>query len=81
MRVNTAALVHYKFRSQEKVFLPAAIPLCGLLVSGFIWLHLSHSSQLLGVSWIAVGLLVYWLMRNRRTNAPLDEAFLPTLEE
>ena len=71
MGVNTAALVHYKFRSQEKVFLPAAIPLCGLFVSGFIWLHLSHSSQLLGVSWIAVGLLVYWLMRNRRTNAAI----------
>jgi len=71
MGVNAAALVHYKFRSQEKVLLPAAIPLCGLLVSGFIWLHLSHSSQLLGVVWIAVGLLVYLLMRNRPTAEPI----------
>ena len=31
MGVNAAALVHYKFRSKEKVLLPAAIPLCGLL--------------------------------------------------
>jgi len=73
MGVNAAALMHYKFRSKEKVLLPATIPLCGLLVSGFIWLHLSHASQLLGVVWIAVGLIVYFIMRKLRTNTPLDE--------
>jgi putrescine importer len=82
MGVNAAAFVHYKFRSQEKVFLPATIPLCGLLVSGFIWLHLSHASQLLGVTWIALGLLAYLFMRNYRRNAgiPVD-ASLPGLED
>jgi amino acid transporter len=66
MGVNTAALIHYRFRSKEKVFLPALIPLAGLLVSGFIWLHLRHSAQLLGSVWIAVGLLVYWSRRRSR---------------
>ena len=70
--MNAAALLHYQFRSQEKVFLPAAIPICGLLVSAFIWLHLSHSAQWLGVSWIAVGLGIYALMRRRRATTSVD---------
>jgi len=63
MGVNAAALVHYKFRSQEEVTFPALIPALGILVCGFIWIHLSGSAQILGVLWIGVGLLVAWLMR------------------
>jgi amino acid transporter len=78
MGVNAAAFVHYKFRSQERVFLPATIPLLGFVVSAFIWLHLSHSAQLLGVTWIAIGLgLFYWMRRSGDAeNSPLaiDEA-------
>ncbi len=68
MGVNAAALVHYKFRSSEKVMLPAAIPLCGLLVSAFIWLHLSRPAQILGVAWIGIGLAVFMLMRRRHAE-------------
>ncbi len=66
MGVNAAALVHYKFRSKEKVLFAAASPLAGLIVSAFIWLNLGHSAQLLGFTWIAVGLLVYWSRRKLR---------------
>jgi amino acid transporter len=64
--VNAAALVHYKFRSQEKVTLPFLIPALGILVCTFIWLHLSGNAQILGVIWIGVGLLVAWFMRGSR---------------
>ena len=63
MGVNAAALVHYKFRSREKVFLPAAMPLLGFLVSAFIWLNLNHKAQLLGAAWILVGVALYYVMR------------------
>ena len=63
MGVNAAALVHYKFRSQEKVTLPALAPLLGLLVSAFIWLNLGRNAQVLGAAWIVIGLIVYWLRR------------------
>jgi putrescine importer len=66
--VNAAALVHYKFRSQEKVALPFLIPALGILVCTFIWLHLSASAQILGVIWIGVGLLVAWFMRGSRKS-------------
>ncbi len=68
MGVNLAALVHYKFRSQEKVTLPALAPLLGLVVSAFIWLNLGHNAQLLGAAWIVVGLIVYWLRRGKSTS-------------
>src|SRR6185312_9390767 len=66
--VNAAALVHYKFRSQEKTLLPSLIPALGIIVCTFIWLHLSHSAQILGVLWICVGLLVAWFMRRSKTS-------------
>ena len=69
MGVNLAALLHYGFRSKEKVIFPVIMPLLGFLVCGFIWLNLAHVAQLLGAAWIAVGLLVYLLMR-WKTGAP-----------
>ncbi len=66
MGVNAAALIHYRFRSKEKVLLPLGIPLAGLVVSAFIWLNLGRNAQILGFSWIAVGLLLYWSRRRSR---------------
>lgn len=64
--VNAAALVHYKFRSKERVTMPLLIPALGIIVCTFIWIHLSHNAQILGVLWIAVGLLIAWLMRRSK---------------
>ena len=72
MGVNTAAMVHYRFRSGEKVLLPLGIPLAGLLVSAFIWLNLGHSAQLLGFTWIVIGLVLYWL-RGRDRGLAFDQ--------
>ena len=70
--VNAAALIHYKFRSQEKVALPALAPLCGILICTFIWLNLNRDAKLLGAAWIAVGLLLYFVMRKRTAGAALE---------
>lgn len=61
MGVNVSAFVHYKFRSRERVPWAATAPLIGFVVSAFIWIHLSHDSQLLGVCWILAGLLLYFI--------------------
>jgi amino acid transporter len=71
MGVNIAALVHYKFRTKEKVFLAATMPCIGFAVSAFIWLNLNHRAQLLGVMWILVGLGLYYMMR--RNGADPDK--------
>ena len=72
MGVNAAALVHYRFRSKEKVPLPALIPALGFAVCAFIWMHLNHAAQVLGTLWLAVGLANYLLARRRqaRQNGP-----------
>lgn len=67
--VNAAALVHYKFRSQEKVRFPLLIPALGILVCAFIWIHLSHNAQILGVIWICVGVVLAWFMRKSKRLA------------
>jgi amino acid transporter len=69
MGVNAAALVHYKFRSKEKVAFPLLIPLLGILVCAFIWIHLSHSAQILGALWVCAGLIVAWLMKRGKRPA------------
>ena len=71
MGVNAAALVHYKFRSKEKVRLPALAPLLGLVVCAFIWLNLGHNAQILGSIWLALGLVLYWL-RSRKQGGKVD---------
>jgi amino acid transporter len=70
--VNAAALVHYRFRSKEHVLLPALIPALGILICVFIWLHLNHGAQLLGAAWLAVGLVVAWLMRRSRRPSSVE---------
>ncbi len=63
MGVNAAALIHYKFRSENKVFLAATMPFLGFAVSAFIWLNLNHKAQMLGVIWILIGLALHYIMR------------------
>ncbi|WP_158909771.1 APC family permease [Granulicella sp. L56] len=77
MGVNAAALIHYRFRSKEKVLLPLAIPLAGLLISAFIWLNLGHNAQILGSIWIVLGLALYWARRRTRSGAAAEELMDP----
>jgi putrescine importer len=70
--VNAAALIHYKFRSQEKVAFAALSPLCGLLVCTFIWLNLNLDAKLLGAAWVGVGLLLYFVMKGNKPLAAVE---------
>ncbi len=78
MGVNCAAMIHYKSRNAEKVFLPVLAPLLGLVVSAFIWLNLDSSAKILGTAWVAIGLLLYWI---RRRNAGADSTELSAFED
>jgi len=68
--VNAAAAVHYGFRSQQKVVLPLAIPVLGILVCLLIWLHLSRSAQIAGSAWICLGLLLAYRLRRTASHQP-----------
>lgn len=70
--VNAAALIHYKFRSQQKVAFAALSPLCGIIVCTFIWLNLNLNAKLLGAAWIIVGLILYFIMRKTTNRAAAE---------
>lgn len=70
--VNLAAFIHYKLRTQEKVPFPGAIPLAGVLICAFIWLHLTHAAQLLGAAWMGLGLAINFLIRSRISRVAAD---------
>jgi len=69
MGVNAAALIHYRSRPEEKVFLATTAPLLGLLVSAFIWLNLNHAAQILGTLWVLLGLILFYVMRRLNPDA------------
>jgi amino acid transporter len=73
MGVNLAAIVHYAIRKKSTAPGALVVPLAGLLIDLFIWLNLSHSAQLLGIAWIAVGLALYFVMRRSGTGADTSE--------
>ncbi|MGB9418814.1 MAG: APC family permease, partial [Acidobacteriaceae bacterium] len=56
----------YKYRSKEKVLLPALAPFLGRIVCAFIWLNLGHNAQILGSIWLVIGLALYWLRRKKQ---------------
>jgi amino acid transporter len=66
--VNLAALIHYRFRTTEKVPFAATIPIAGALVCTFIWLNLGRSAQIFGFAWMMIGLVLYWFRRNLQTT-------------
>jgi len=70
--VNAAALIHYKFRSQEKVAFAALSPLCGLVVCTFIWLNLNLDAKLLVAAWVGVGLILYFVMKGNKPLAAVE---------
>ncbi|MBW4039749.1 MAG: APC family permease [Acidobacteria bacterium] len=70
--VNAAALIHYKYRTREKVVFAALSPLCGILVCTFIWFNLNLNAKLLGAAWIVIGLLLYVVMRKTRDHQAAD---------
>lgn len=73
MGVNLAALVCYKFRASEseEVLQPALIPLLGFPVSAASSGSISPASPSWKLAWIALGLLVYFLMRRTKRPHPL----------
>jgi putrescine importer len=63
--VNTAAFWHYYVKKKERTLSNLVIPVAGALVCLYLWRSLRWQAQLLGFSWLAVG-LAYRLIRSRK---------------
>lgn len=71
--VNAAALLHYKYRSKERVAFPFLSPALAIVICLFIWWNLSANAKLLGTMWLFAGILVAFAMhrKSRPTAANL----------
>lgn len=67
--VNAAALGHH-LRREKRSFTGIAIPLLGILICTFIWIHLSRPALILGAIWTALG-IAYGAIRTRGFKAEL----------
>lgn len=67
--VNAAALGHH-VRREKRTLSGIAVPLLGIVICSFIWIHLSRPALILGALWTAFG-IVYGAIRTRGFRAEL----------
>ena len=83
MGVNLAAFVRYFLRSDRKTPLNLVLPIAGFLVCLYLWLSLQPVAKIVGLSWLATG-LVYgawstgWFRRKIEFAVPPDEETTPS---
>jgi amino acid transporter len=79
MGVNLSCFLHYWVRKNGRDLSSFVMPLCGLVVCGYLWWNLSVPSKLLGTAWLVVGLIYGAIttqgFRNRlvRFEVPVDK--------
>jgi hypothetical protein len=79
MGVNAASFMHYWWRGESRTWSHFLVPLLGLVICGFIWIHLSRAAMILGAVWMAAGIL-YGAIRTRGFRADLVNFDLPPEE-
>jgi amino acid transporter len=58
MGVNAAAFVRYYLRSSKKTILSFLLPVLGFLICLLLWWNLALQARIVGLSWIAIGILI-----------------------
>jgi amino acid transporter len=81
MGVNLSAFVRYYIRGNRKNPLNLVLPLTGFLICLYLWLSLSPLAKIVGLSWLATGLLygawkTNWFRRKIEFTVP-DEETIP----
>ncbi len=80
MGVNAAAFIHYFVRAEEKKLTHFLPPVAGFCICLLLWVNLSHTAILAGVTWMAIGISFgAWKTHGFRKNLinfelPPDEA-------
>ena len=70
MGVNAASFIHQLRQPGRSSALGLAVPVLGFLVCALLWVHLSRPAFLVGLTWLAAG-IVYGTFRTRGFRAEL----------
>lgn len=61
--LNLTVIYYYKVRLKaEGLFKYVLMPLIGAVIIGFVWISLSSQAKLLGLIWLACGLIYYFIL-------------------
>jgi amino acid transporter len=77
MGVNAASFVHYFLRSRHKNFVFFIVPILGFAVCLYLWLSLGIKAKIVGLCWLAAGLL-YGAYKTSWFRKPLQYAAIET---
>jgi putrescine importer len=79
MGVNAASFVHFWLHGRQRRLSDFLVPVCGFVICGFIWVHLSHPALILGAIWMTAGIL-YGAIRTRGFRSELVTFDIPADE-
>jgi len=80
MGVNAASLVHHLRYDSHKSLSGVLVPVLGLVICAFIWVHLSLPALVLGAVWMAAG-IAYGAVRTRGFRSELVTFEVPSESE
>ena len=65
LMLHICVIYYYKGRMKSNSwFFHLVSPILGILIVGYVWLHLSWQIKLLGCLWLVIGGIYYYLMKN-----------------
>src|SRR5699024_4505476 len=71
--LNISVFYHFIIRkSSRDYFRYLILPLIGFIIIGFVWLNFDTGTQILGFSWLAVGIIVTIVFVLRGKDTHLD---------
>jgi amino acid transporter len=73
MAVNASVIVLFKVKRRSSDWLGhVALPALGIAVLLAVLVQMSHLALIVGIAWLATGILIYAVVRRRRTAARLE---------
>lgn len=64
MILNVTVIIYFIYKKNSKMYFKHLIfPLIGIIVIGFVWLHLNQSAIIVGIAWIIIGIFLLFITR------------------
>lgn len=71
--LHVSVFVHYMAKNNSRDYWNHLIlPLVGFLVIGYVWISLATQAKILGLSWLAVGIIIAIILALQKKDASID---------
>ena len=71
--LHVSVFVHYVYKNKSKNYWShLVLPLIGFIIIGYVWLNLASEAKILGLSWLAVGVIIATFFAFTKKDRPID---------